>query len=152
MGQALTAFIIFVLVAGGIIIVLSRRTRNKMHETALTDETMSPKEPRSLSKRQQRIVSTLEPDKEIPSIEDLVAQEALETGVDEIRGGEGLDTSLKLRVYWRDEIVRQGCADGVLEFRIEDGVERANAETDDVRLVCVRETVGKQPQPRRDEA
>lgn len=137
MAQAITSFIIFVIVAGAVIITLNRRTRNKAREAAL-EPVESPSTPRPLSKRQQRIVATLEPDKEPPSIEDLVAAEAKDTGVNDIPGGDGLDVSLKLRVYWRDEIVRQGCTDGVLEFRIEAGVDPAAAETDDVRLVCVR--------------
>ena len=136
MAQAITSFIIFVIVAGGVIITLNRRTRNKARESSL--EPMEPAKARPLSKRQQRIVATLEPTAELPSIEDLVAAEARDTGVNDIPGGAGLDVSLKLRVYWRDEIVRQGCTDGALEFRIEDGVDPATAETEDVRLVCVR--------------
>lgn len=139
MAQAMTAFVIFMLVAGGIMVSLNRRTRIKMKEAAIGDEAVEPATtPRSLSKRQQRMVATLQPEPELPSIEDLVAEEAAETGVNDIPGGEGLDVSLKLRVYWRDEVVRKGCSDGVLEFRITDGVEPGDAETDDVRLVCVR--------------
>lgn len=121
-------------------VTLSRRTRTKMKESVVTD-TVTPEKPPSLSRRQERMVSTLEPTKDLPSIEQLVAEEARETGVDEIPGGDGLDVSLKLRVYWRDEVVRQGCDDGVLEFRIGDGVDPAQAETEDVRLVCVRNGV-----------
>ena len=152
MAQALTAFVIFMVVAGGVIISLNRRTRTKMQETALEGELAAqpaqpaPSKARNLSKRQQRIVSTLEPMKEAPSIEELVAAEAADTGVNEIPGGDGLDVSLKLRVYWRDEVVRRGCEDGVLEFRVQEGVDRAAAETEDVRLVCVRNGVD-QPRP-----
>lgn len=142
MAQALTAFVIFMVVAGGVIISLNRRTRTKMQESALIEGEIAAKpkdpKPRNLSKRQQRIISTLEPTNEAPSIEDLVAAEAAETGVNDIPGGDGLDVSLKLRVYWRDEVVRSGCEDGMLEFRIEDGIDPATAETEDVRLVCVR--------------
>lgn len=141
MAQALTAFIIFVIVAGGVIISLNRRTRAKAQETAL-ESTEAPGKVRPLSKRQQRIASTLEPATEMPSIEQLVAEEARDTGVNDIPGGERLDVSLKLRVYWRDEVVRQGCSDGVLEFRIDEGIDPAAAETDDVRLVCVRSGEG----------
>ena len=146
MAQALTAFVIFIIVAGGVMVTLSRRTRTKMQESA-AEEVAPPEKPRSLSRRQQRIVSTLEPTKELPSIEQLVAEEARETGVNEIPGGEGLDVSLKLRVYWRDEVVRQGCSDGVLEYRVDDGVDPAQAETEDVRLVCVRNGVVQAPEP-----
>ncbi|MGI9610344.1 MAG: hypothetical protein ACR2NL_08610 [Acidimicrobiia bacterium] len=149
MEQALPAFVIFVVVAGGVIISLNRRTRAKMHETVLEGEqAVAPDQPkpRNLSKRQQRIVSTLEPMKEAPSIQELVDAEAADTGVNEIPGGEDLDVSLKLRVFWRDEVVRGGCEDGVLEFRVDEGVDPASAETEDVRLVCVRNGVD-QPRP-----
>jgi len=144
MAQALTAFVIFMVVAGGIIISLNRRTRSKMQEAVIEGGVAAePAElkPRNLSRRQQRVVATLEPMKDAPSIEALVEAEAADTGVNEIRGGEGLDVSLKLRVFWRDEVVRQGCEDGSLEFRVEEGVDPASAETDDVRLVCVRNGV-----------
>jgi hypothetical protein len=139
MAQALTAFTIFIVVAGGVIVFLNRRTRDKMRETALELEV--ERKPRSLSKRQQRIVASLEPAKEIPTIEQLVAEEAADTGVNEIPGGDGLDVSLKLRVYWRDEVVRQGCTDGHLEYRVDGDATPETAQTDDVRLVCVRDEV-----------
>lgn len=143
MAQALTAFFIFMIVAGGIMVTLNRRTRNRMKEVAFGDEPSEPvaPPPRNLSRRQQRIVSTLEPDKELPSIQDLVEAEAADTGVNDIPGGDGLDVSLKLRVFWRDEVVRRGCDDGQLEFRIDGGVSPDEAETEDVRLVCVRNGV-----------
>lgn len=146
MAQALTAFVIFIIVAGGVMVTLSRRTRTKMQESA-AEEVAPPEKPSTLSRRQQRIVSTLEPTKELPSIEQLVADEARETGVNTIPGGEGLDLSLKLRVYWRDEIVRQGCTDGMLEYRIDEGVDPEQAETEDVRLVCVRNGVVRAGDP-----
>ena len=80
MAQALTAFAIFIMVAGGVIVFLNRRTRDKMRETAL--DLQIEKKPRSLSKRQQRIVASLEPAKELPSIEQLVAEEAADLGRD----------------------------------------------------------------------
>jgi hypothetical protein len=79
------------------------------------------------------------PPPSIPTIEELVALEAAATGVNDIPGGDGLDVSLKLRVYWRDEVVRKGCENGQLEFRIDEGVLPEAADTDDVRLVCVRD-------------
>ena len=145
MPQALTAFAVFILVAVGVLVFLNRRTREKMRE-ATVGET-APQKPKQLSKRQQRIVSTLEPDKPIPTIEDLVAAEAADTGVNEIPGGADLDVSLKLRVYWRDEVVRRGCSDGRLEFRIDDGIDPATAETEDVRIVCVRGDATPPPAP-----
>ena len=135
MGEALTAFAIFIFAAFGIILFLTRRTRDRIKEASV-DEALTP--PRTMSKRQQRVVASLEPAKERPTIEQLVAEEAAATGVNEIPGGEALDVSLKLRVYWRDEVVRRGCENGTIEFRIEEGVVPEEANTDDVRLVCVR--------------
>ena len=137
MGEALTAFAIFIFAAFGIILFLTRRTRDRIKEATVDD---GPTRPRTMSKRQQRVVASLEPAKERPTIEQLVAEEAAATGVNEIPGGQGLDVSLKLRVYWRDEVVRSGCEDGTIEFRIEEGVDPEAANTDDVRLVCVRGT------------
>jgi hypothetical protein len=81
------------------------------------------------------------PPPKMPTIEELVAEEAAATGVNNIAGGEGLDVSLKLRIYWRDEVVRRGCEDGHLEFRVDAGISAATATIDDVRLVCVRDGV-----------
>jgi len=139
MAQAITAFVIFVIVTMGIVVFLNRRTRDKMRETAIEPEIDKP---RIGSKRQQQMVASFEPPKETPTIEELVAQEAADTGVNEIPGGDGLDVSLKLRVYWRDEVVRRGCTEGTIEFRLAEGVSPNQAETDDVRLVCVRSGIG----------
>lgn len=138
MAEALTAFAIFVVIAVGTMVFLNKRTRDKMRENA--SEEAPPRQTR-ISRRQQRFVATLEPAKPLPTIDDLVAEEAAATGVNDIPGGEGLDVSLKLRVYWRDEVVRRGCDDGHLEFRLGEGVSPQSAATEDVRLVCVRDGV-----------
>jgi len=137
MAQGITAFVIFILVAGGVIVYLNRRTRDRMRELAIEPD---ERKPRFVGKRQQRLLESMDPPPDIPTIEQLVAEEAAATGVNDIAGGDGLDVSLKLRVYWRDEVVRQGCRDGVLEFRVDPGVAPADAQTEDVRLVCVRAT------------
>lgn len=139
MAEAITAFAIFIIVTVGIVVFLNRRTRDRMLETAIEPEIDKP---RIGSKRQHKIAASFEPPKETPTIEELVAQEAADTGVNEIPGGDGLDVSLKLRVYWRDEVVRSGCTDGTIEFRLAEGVSTSQAETDDVRLVCVRSGTG----------
>lgn len=139
MGQALAGFTIFLIIAGGIMITLTRRTRDRMRDAIAAEEGLPI--PPKLSRRQQAIAAATaaaEPAIPVVSIEELVAQEAKETGVNDIPGGDGLDVSLKLRVYWRDEVVRTGCADGRLEFRLGEGVTAENAATEDVRLVCVR--------------
>ncbi len=135
MAQAITAFGIFMIVTIGVVVFLNRRTRDKIRDSAIETDTQNP---RAGTKRQQRVVDSFDPPTELPTIEELVAQEVADTDVNEIAGGDGLDVSLKLRVYWRDEVVRRGCTDGALEFRIAEGVAADEAETDDVRLVCVR--------------
>lgn len=139
MTQALVSFAVFVVVAGAIVFTLTRRTRNKMRDALAEENAVVPMRPRN--KREQVAMATTEADKPLPTIEELVAAEAADTGVNEIPGGDGLDVSLKLRVYWRDEVVRKGCSDGHIEFRIADDTTAEAAGTDDVRLVCVRDGV-----------
>jgi hypothetical protein len=68
-------------------------------------------------------------------IMDLVKEEAAETGVDEITGGEGVDLPVRLQVWHRDEAVREACPDlSMLRFEVDVGVAAANAEADQVRL------------------
>ena len=135
MAQALTGLAIFIFVASAVMVTLTRRTRERMRETMVAGED-PPLQPRT--RRQREVLTTMQPAKPAPTIEELVAAEAADTGVNDIPGGDGLDVSLKLRVYWRDEVVRRGCEDGRLEFRVADDVDSENADTGDVRLVCVR--------------
>jgi hypothetical protein len=137
--EVLTAVAIAVFVTMGVMVTLTRRTRERAQEAQGNDHPTAPK-PRT--KRQKQLVAQMAPPPEIPTIEQLVAEEAAATGVNDIPGGEGLDVSLKLRVYWRDEVVRKGCEDGHLEFRIESGVDLEAADIDDVRLVCKRGGAG----------
>lgn len=138
--EVLTAVAIAVFVTSGVMVALTRRTREKAQESQGNDQPTAPK-PRT--KRQKQLVATMAPPPEIPTIEQLVAEEAAATGVNDIAGGEGLDVSLKLRVYWRDEVVRKGCEDGHLEFRVGPGVVLEAADIDDVRLVCIRDGGGE---------
>ena len=134
--EVVTALAVAIAITIGVMITLSRRTKERAEESMVEQ----PAGPRPRTKRQQQIVANLAPPPDIPTIEELVAEEAAATGVNDIPGGEGLDVSLKLRVYWRDEVVRRGCEDGHLEFRIDSGLAPEAADTDDVRLVCIRST------------
>lgn len=135
MTQAIIGFIALAVVVA-VMVTLSRRTKRRMHEmmAAEQDGVAMPMPP--MGKKQA--VIDMAPGKPRPTIQDLVDEEAVATGVNEIPGGEDLNVSLKLRVFWRDEIVRKGCEDGQLEFRIDDNVNLDEVRTDDVRLVCVR--------------
>jgi hypothetical protein len=136
LAPALTALAIGMFVVMAVMVTLSKRTRDRAQQALLSDGTPQAK---GRSKRQQQVLDSLSQPPDIPTIEELVAEEAAATGVNDIAGGNGLDVSLKLRVYWRDEVVRRGCEDGHLEFRVDEGIDFASAETDDVRLVCVRD-------------
>jgi len=136
--EVLTGLAIAIFVAMGVMVTLAKRTRDRAQEVLLEDQPSGPK-PRT--RRQQQLVANMAPSPEIPTIEQLVAEEVAATGVNDIPGGDGLDVSLRLRVYWRDEVVRRGCDDGHLEFRVDAGVDLDAADTDDVRLVCVRDGV-----------
>ena len=86
--------------------------------------------------KQHQKIQQFEPEHTTPSIEDLIEEEAAELGLNEIPGGEGVDTSVKLRVWHRDASARSGCAEGALRYEVDDGVEPAEAELGQVRLRC----------------
>ena len=68
---------------------------------------------------------------------ELVRQELEESGAAEVPGGAGVDPSVLLRVWKRDEEVRSKCADpSSLRFTIDDGTKPAEADDDHVRLTC----------------
>jgi hypothetical protein len=66
---------------------------------------------------------------------ELVRQELDETGAGDVPGGDGVDPTVLLRVWRRDQAVRDDCSGG-LRFVIADGVAPADAEVDVVKLVC----------------
>ena len=146
--EVVTAIAIAATVAMGVMVAFARRTRERAQE-AMPDS--QPAMPKPRTKRQRQLVASMAPPPQMPTIEELVAEEAAATGVNDIAGGEGLDVSLKLRVYWRDEVVRRGCEDGNLEFRVDGGISAAAADINDVRLVCVRDGVVAEEQEEPDE-
>lgn len=69
-----------------------------------------------------------------PDILELVHQEVTDLGLDDIEGSEGIDPSVLLQVYRRDEV---NCEDGAeRRFVLVDGVEPADAEPDTLSLAC----------------
>lgn len=71
---------------------------------------------------------------------DLVRAELEETGAGDIAGGEDLDPTVLLRVWRRDEKVRDGCSDAsLLRFVVDDGVALQDVDADSVRLMCSNE-------------
>ncbi len=135
MAQAIIGFVALAVVVA-VMVTLSRRTKRRMHELMAAEQDGGSVPMPAMGDKE--VLAEMTPAKPRPTIQDLVDEEAAATGVNEIPGGEDLNVSLKLRVFWRDEVVRKGCTDGHLEFRVDQGVNLDSVRTDDVRLVCVR--------------
>ncbi len=86
--------------------------------------------------KQHKKIQQFEPERTTPSIEDLIEEEAADLGLNDIPGGEEVQTSVKLRVWHRDGSVRSGCSDGVLHYEVDAGVQPAEAEFNQVHLRC----------------
>ncbi|MCP3973761.1 MAG: hypothetical protein GY720_04635 [bacterium] len=135
MAQAAIGFATLAVVVA-VMVTLSRRTKRRMHEMMAAEQDGGSVPLPAMGNK--KVLAEITPAKPRPTIQDLVDEEAAATGVNEIPGGEDLNVSLKLRVFWRDEVVRKGCRDGHLEFRVDQGVNLDSMRTEDVRLVCVR--------------
>lgn len=126
------AFVLLV-AAGVLVFRLLVRSRRRLMPEESVDES------RRLSRR-QRLVMELEranPNPEIPTVVELMHQEAAETGVDSIAGGEGIPIPVKLKVWRRDAVVHEDCTDrALLRFVVKAGVAPADATVTDVRLAC----------------
>ena len=70
------------------------------------------------------------------TIEQLIAEEAQETGVNDLPGGDGLATPVKLKVFHRDSALHSDCRESGLRFEVRSGADPDNATEHDVRLVC----------------
>lgn len=94
--------------------------------------------PKRMSKREKRLqqIRADEPEYVPPTIDDLVAAEIAETGVDRIPGGEGLPTAVLLKVFRRDTSVAETCPPEDRRFVLAGGVDPNRATVDDVNLVC----------------
>jgi len=69
-----------------------------------------------------------------PDILELVHQEVVDLGIDKIDGSEGIDPSILLQVYRRDEV---NCEDGHLRsYVLADGVDPADADLNTLSLAC----------------
>lgn len=87
--------------------------------------------------RKQQAVADLEREREAikaPDILELVHQEVTELGIDRIEGADGIDPSVLLQVYRRDEV---NCEDGAeRRFVLADGTDPSDADTDTLSLRC----------------
>lgn len=82
---------------------------------------------------------------ELKTLEQLIAEEAEETGVNELPGGDGLATPVKLKVFHRDSAQHSDCRESGLRFEIRSGADTDNATEYDVRLVCDADHPASQP-------
>ena len=93
---------------------------------------------RSANRRKKEAQADLEREKaelQTPDILELVAQEAADTGVEEIPGADGVELPIRLRVWHRDEDTRALRPEGVeLRFELSPGVEPGTATEDDLVL------------------
>ena len=124
-----------VIAAIGIGYAMSRvmKLRNQMAELTEVE-----KKPKRQSKREKRLeqIRAGEPVYVPPSIDDLIAEEIAETGVDRIRGGEGLAIAIRLKAFRRDTTAAEDCAPEDRRFVVADGIGAADAGLDDVRIIC----------------
>jgi cell division septation protein DedD len=98
----MSAVITVVLVVGGLLVLLIVLSR-------------------SASRRKEEAKADLEREKaelQTPDIFELIRQEAAETGVEEIPGADGVELTIRLRVWHRDEEVRE-MSPGPAELRFE---------------------------------
>ena len=126
--------LVLVGVVGLVIGFLLGRTATK-RTTAGEGPTTVDRLNRSLSRRQQKILATLPPDEPRPTIEDLIAEEAAELGIDEIPADPTIPLAVKLQVFRRDA-GGLGTADpAAVAFRLAAGTAEP-IEAADVRLIA----------------
>ena len=91
---------------------------------------------RKASRSQRKILEKLEPIPELPTVMDLMRQEIAETGVESIPGHEGLAGPVMLKVFRRDQQIRERCTHDAIAFVVTDGIEPAAATEANVSLYC----------------
>ena len=137
-------FIAIIIAAAGIGYAMSRVSKVRKEFPDL-----AAKRPPRVSKRQKRLeqIRAHEPEYTPPSLEDLIAADIKEAGIDTIPGASGVPQGVILKVYRRDEPAI-ACRHEELRFLVADGVEPGSAGIDDVRLICdVPAEPAKDPSP-----
>ena len=131
----MTIAIAIIIAAIGIGYTMSRmsKIRKEMPELAET-----AKKPPRVSKRQKRLeqIRAAEPEYIPPSIDDLVAEEIAEIGIDRIPGAEGLAPAVLLRVFRRDTPDTDRCLPERRRFVVANDISPSEVDIEDVRLVC----------------
>lgn len=127
--------IAIIIAAIGIGYAMSRmsKIRKEMPELAET-----AKKPPRVSKRQKRLeqIRAAEPEYIPPSIDDLVAEDIAEIGIDRIPGAEGLAPAVLLRVFRRDTPDTDRCLPERRRFVVANDISPSEVDIEDVRLVC----------------
>lgn len=134
-GNTWDIIIVLIALVGSTILagVLITRARSRAKPEPVEGK---PQIPATASRRQRRILERLEPNPAIPTLMDLVNEEIAELGIREIPGSEDISGPVLLKVYRRDEQVREQCPHDTYEYVVADGVSRDEAVDDDVRLFC----------------
>jgi hypothetical protein len=101
-----------------------------------TELDVEPEKRRSRRQKKLDEIRANDPDPVIPTLEELVAQELADTGVNDINGNDALAEPVKLKVYHRDIANLADCPREALTFRLSYGIDVETATVDDVRLVC----------------
>jgi len=129
----LAVVIAILLAAFGVGWAMSRASKLRKEFPELAD-----KKPPRVSKRQKRLeqIRAAEPEFTPPSIEDLIAEEIKDAGIDRIEGAAAIQPTVLLKAYRRDEHLAKDCPGESLRFVVADGVEPEHADIDDVRLEC----------------
>lgn len=119
------------LIAAALIFAFGRMSRKRV------DDVPEVERPKRQSRRDRKLEAfrAANPDPVLPTMFDLMMEEAQELGVNDIPGGEDLEVPIKLKVWRRDEAKRTNCAGGV-RFEIQPGIDPTSATEDHVRLVC----------------
>ncbi len=131
--MAIALAIIFAAVGIGYAMSRMSKIRKELPELAA-----KAKKPPRMSKRQKRLeqIRAAEPEYIPPSIDDLVAEEISEIGIDRIPGAEGLLPAVLLRVFRRDTPDADHCLPERRRFVVANDIDPGDADIEDVRLVC----------------
>lgn len=135
MEQSADIFIVIGALFGSLILAgfLLTRARNRVKPE---DTESGVQVPASASRRQRRILTSMEPDPEIPTLMDLVREEITELGIEDIPGHEDISGPVLLKVYRRDLQVREQCPHHGYGYVVTEGMRRDEATESDVWLYC----------------
>jgi hypothetical protein len=145
MDNAADIFIVIAALFASMILAGVLLTRARSHAKPESSET-EPEAPASASRRQRRILKTMTPNPQIPTLMDLVRQEIAELGIEDIPGHEDIAGPVLLKVFRRDHELLEQCPHGTCGYVVAEGVRRDEADEQQVRLFC-EQCAGTDPRP-----